>query len=64
MNLDIDAVTLAVRGYRKGWHEINWGTPRLLVDPKFGKQALHSYQAIPGIGTMIQAQARWVLCLL
>jgi hypothetical protein len=26
------------RAYRKGWHEINWATPRVLTDPDFVAQ--------------------------
>lgn len=37
----------------KGWHEINWATPRVLTDPAFVAQVVHPYSAVPDIGRLV-----------
>ncbi len=52
--------------HRKGWHEINWATPRVLTDPEFVKNVVHPYDAIPSTGTFVAARvtgAPWQPCL-
>lgn len=52
--------------HRKGWHEINWATPRVLTDPEFVKNVVHPYDAIPNTGTFVAARvtgAPWQPCL-